>query len=126
MSRLDRVSALILKEVGNIIQTKVSDPRIGFASLTGVEISPDLKYAKIFVSVLGTKNEKIKSLKGLKSAAGFIQSLLNHRLQMRYVPEIRFFLDPSLERGDRILNILNQMQSKKDVPANKKRTKKSA
>jgi len=106
----ERVSELIKEEVSRIIREKVSDPRIGFLSVTGVDLSPDLKNAKIFISVLGGKQEKDKTFEGLKSATPFIRGQLGQALELRFVPEIHFVHDKSIERGSRVLAIMSKLE----------------
>jgi ribosome-binding factor A len=78
--------------------------------VTGVDISQDLKNAKVFVSVLGSKVEKDKTFEGLKSATPFIRGQLGHALEMRFVPEIEFVYDKSIERGSRVLAIMSKLE----------------
>ena len=114
MSRLERVAEQIKEEISGILAKKVNDPRIGFVSLTDVEISPDLKHAKVFVSIMGKDTaEQNRSLEGLKCAQRFIRGELGKVLKLRVVPEIRFVKDISLERGDRILQLLYQLRTEK-------------
>ncbi|MFA4858592.1 MAG: 30S ribosome-binding factor RbfA [Candidatus Margulisiibacteriota bacterium] len=110
MTRLDRVAEFIRAEISTILKKKVNDPRIGFVSFTGVIMSPDLKYAKIFVSVLGDETEKLKTLEGLNSAKSFIRGELGRVLELRLVPELNFVRDDSLEKGDRILDLLSKIK----------------
>lgn len=123
MSRQERVEELIRQEVCEILRAKVSDPRIGFVSVTGVEISPDLENASIYVSILGDEKQKAEALKGLYSATKFIRGELGRRIELRLVPKIRFFRDDSLERGSRVLGLINKLEHEKSLPGNKKRAK---
>ncbi|HTY13337.1 MAG TPA: 30S ribosome-binding factor RbfA [Candidatus Omnitrophota bacterium] len=109
MTRPERVGELIKEEISRIVRERVSDPRIGFMSVTNVEVSPDLKNAKIFVSVLGDKQEREKTFEGLRSATSFIRGQLGHVLKLRFVPEIIFVHDKSIERGSRVLAIMNKL-----------------
>jgi len=115
VSRIERVAELIKKEVSSILREKVSDPRIGFVSLTDVEILPDLKIAKIFFSVLGDEKAKKDSLAGLKSATSYIRCELGHVLKLKFVPEILFVYDKSLERGSRVLSLMNKVKDQKEL-----------
>ncbi len=110
MSRPERVAEQIKKEISMILRERVSDPRIGFVSLTSVDVSPDLKNAKIFVSVLGDENVRKETLEGLKSATPFIRGELGQALKLRFVPEINFIYDKSLERGSRVLSIMSRLE----------------
>jgi ribosome-binding factor A len=124
MTRQARVEELIRQEVCEILREKVSDPRIGFASVTGVEVSPDLENASIYVSILGDEKKKDQALHGLYSATSFIRGELGHRLELRLVPKIRFYRDDSLERGSRVLSLINKIEHETSLPRNKKRAKK--
>ncbi len=105
--RSDRVSEEILKEVSNILQKDMKDPRLGFVSVTRVEAARDLRHANVLISVLGSAEEKSKSLIALKRGTGFIRGLLGKRLRLRFAPELDFRLDDSIERGARIHKILS-------------------
>jgi ribosome-binding factor A len=94
----------------------MKDPRIGFASITGVELSHDLRYAKVFVSVMGSPEEQRENMRGLESANGFLRRELAQRLTIRHVPEISFRLDESIARGARVLDLLKQVEQESDVP----------
>jgi ribosome-binding factor A len=121
MSRADRVGELIKQEVSDIICRKISDPRIGFTSVTQVEIGADLMNATIHVSVLGSEKEKCDTIAGLSHASRFIRGELGDRLLLRDVPQIHFKLDESLEKGSRVFAIMNQLEKEK---GNKKGSKK--
>lgn len=108
--RQERLSALIRQEVSEILLRRVKDPRISsFLVITEVKMSKDLRYAHIYVSVYGSEEEKKQTMKGLESAKGFIRSELGKDLRIRFVPEIFFELDDSLEKGDRILRKLKEL-----------------
>ena len=124
MSRSERVEEIIREEVSAILREKVNDPRIGFVSITKVEISPDLKNASIFVSIFGEEPQKEEALQGLRSATGFIRKELGQMLELRSTPEIRFVRDDSLERGSRVLGIISKLKNEKRIPGNKRRPKK--
>lgn len=95
MARKDKVQEAIKEEVSAIMREDLSDPRIGFATITKVEVSADLKYAKIFVSVLAEKEQSEATFAALKNATGYVRKLLAERLRMRFVPEISFKEDAS-------------------------------
>ena len=120
MSRLERVEALIRTEISDILLAKVSDPRIGFVTITRVKVSPDFKNASIFVSLFADEDKKKEALQGLYSATGFIQHELGQMLEMRVTPKIQFVRDDSLARGSRVLGIMNQLHDEKDVRKHKK------
>ncbi len=109
MTRVERVAELIKEEISEILREDVSDPRIGFVSITRVDVSPDLENARVFVSILGNEQRKRESMNGLRSATGFIRGKLGHLLEMRMVPEIKFVRDDSLERGSRVLSIISRL-----------------
>jgi ribosome-binding factor A len=100
MDRTDRISEEMKKEVSAIIQNELKDPRLPkMISVTAAEVTRDLRYAKVFISVLGNEEDKKNAIAGLKSAAGFIRREIGQRLKLRYTPEILFELDNSIERG---------------------------
>ena len=104
--RVDRVGALVQQEMSRLIVERTRDPRIGFVTVTHVKMTPDLKSAVVFVSVLGDEKVKLSSIAGLEHARGFFQREIGESLKLRFTPRIQFELDRSLERGleiDRIL-----------------------
>lgn len=106
--RPNRVAEEIKRELVEIIRTEIKDPRVaGLVSVTGVEVSGDLSYAKIFISKYGSAKAREEALKGLEKASGFIRSELSKRLKLRYMPELIFALDDSLDYGAKIETILN-------------------
>jgi ribosome-binding factor A len=110
MSRKDKVQDAIQKEVSDIIQNELKDPRLGFITITGVEITADLRYAKVFYSVLGKEEDIKKSKEALDSASGFIRRLVAERVQLRFAPEIIFREDKSGEYSIRIEEVLNEIK----------------
>lgn len=110
MSRVDRVAERIKADVSDIIRKHIDDPRIGFITITNVSVSPDLEDARIFVSVLGTEEQKQETMKGLFSAQKVIRMRLGDKLQLRTVPEISFVLDESIEKASRIWNKMNEIK----------------
>ncbi len=107
--RPERIREFIKEQVGEIIQRDLKDPRIGFVSVTGVEVSADLRHAKVFVSVLGEEQAKVDTMAGLASAQGYVRGELGRRLQMRFSPEVLFRLDDSIERGVRVMSLIRQV-----------------
>lgn len=107
--RPERVREFIKEQVGEIIQQELKDPRIGFVSVTGVEVSADLRHAKVYVSVLGDAQAKADTMAGLQSAQGYVRGELGRRLQMRFSPEVLFRLDESIERGTRVMSLIRQV-----------------
>lgn len=109
-TRQRRVQELLVQEISDILRREMKDPRIGFVTLTDAEVSPDLRHARVFFSVLGGPEEREAASRALNRAAGFIRSEFARRARMRYVPEIRFEFDPSIERGARISRLLEQVR----------------
>jgi ribosome-binding factor A len=107
--RRDRLASEIVKETSKIILYELRDPRKGFVTVTRAKVSDDYRYAKIFVSIMGTPKEKKTVLGGLKHAQGFVQKELSRRIQMRSFPEIHFELDDSIEKAFKITNTLDQL-----------------
>ncbi|MCX7746892.1 MAG: 30S ribosome-binding factor RbfA [Clostridia bacterium] len=113
MDRIHRISEEMKKEVSSIIQNELKDPRLPkLISVVAVNVTKDLRYAKIHVSVLGNEEEKKNAIHGLKSAAGFIRREVGHRMQLRYTPEMQFELDTSIEHGVYITKLINDAVSK--------------
>lgn len=107
--RAERLAEVIRAEASEIIQRGLKDPGIGFASITDVVVSTDLRHAKIFVSVLGDEEAKRRTMAALERATGHVRSELGARLAVRFVPEILFRLDESIERGTRITSLLREV-----------------
>ncbi|XWK87342.1 MAG: 30S ribosome-binding factor RbfA [Phormidium sp.] len=109
--RVSRVGALIKREVSLMLLNDIKDDRVGagMVSVTDVDVSGDLQHAKIFVSIYGSEEAKAETMAGLKAATGYVRSELGQRVRLRRTPEVLFVEDRSLERGDRILSLLNQI-----------------
>jgi ribosome-binding factor A len=112
--RLRRVQNLLRSEISNVMQRKLKDPRVAMATITEVEADPDLRSARVFVSVLGTAEQQGASLAGLQSAAGFIRSELMKVLHLRPMPALDFRADDSLARGARTLDLLEQIRHEQE------------
>lgn len=112
--RVNRVAEQMKKELGDIIIQKVKDPRIGFVTVTDVEVTGDLQNAIVFISVLGNDEEKEATLKGLNKAKGFIRTEIGNRIRLRKVPEIDFEFDESIEYGNRIQTLLTQVNNENE------------
>ncbi len=104
--RANRVAEQMKKELGEILTMKLKDPRIGFVTVTDVEVTGDLQQATIYISVLGTEKEKQDTLLGLTKAKGFIRSEIGKRIRLRKTPELLFEFDEAYEYGNRIETIL--------------------
>ncbi|MGC8712915.1 MAG: 30S ribosome-binding factor RbfA [Leptodesmis sp.] len=115
--RVARVSELIKREVSQMLLTDIKDDRVGagMVSVTDVDVSGDLQHAKIFVSIYGTPEAKAETMAGLKAATGFVRSELGQRIRLRRTPEVVFLEDNSLERGDRILSLLNRLSQEREA-----------
>ena len=108
--RTDQVGAQVQQEIMEIIRRDLKDPRIGFVSITGVRMSPDLRTARVRVSVLGDDEEQRRTLAGLRSATGLIRRELGRRLEnLRFSPELRFEIDTSIEYSVRISKTLREI-----------------
>jgi ribosome-binding factor A len=108
--RQRRVSDLIQEEISELLQKKVSDPRLSFVTVTAVEVSADLRQAHIYVSSMGDEEARREMLAGLQHATGFLRHELGARVALRYVPSLTFHLDDSLERSQRIMQLLDQLE----------------
>jgi ribosome-binding factor A len=95
-------------EIAEIMQRDLKDPRVGLATCTRVQVSGDLKVAKIYVSVLGTPEEQKRAMAALDGASGFVRRLLGQRLALRVSPELRFTFDPSVEYGIRLEKLIEE------------------
>jgi ribosome-binding factor A len=107
--RTQQVGELLREEVDDIIRREVKDPRIGFFSVTRVDVPPDLRTARVFVSVLGSDEERTATLAALRSAAGFIRHHLKPRLRMRQIPDLEFRDDRSMEHAEQIGHVLREI-----------------
>ena len=116
--RQDRVGALIQRELSEIIQRSVKDPRVAFCTVTQAEMSPDLKYVDVKVSVIGDEAQKDETLAGLKSAAGFLRREIGNRLTLRYSPELRFTIDESADYLFKIDGLLKSITSEDETSEN--------
>ena len=116
--RQDRVGALIQRELSEIIQRSVKDPRVAFCTVTQADVSPDLKYVDVKVSVIGDEAQKDKTLAGLKSAAGFLRREIGNRLTLRYSPELRFAIDESADYLFKIDDLLMSVTSEDEASEN--------
>ena len=105
-----RVGDLILREIAFLLLEKVKDPRVQGVTLTGIHLSDDLKRAKIFYSVVGDQQQIEKARAGLNSAKGFIKREIGIRMELRYVPEISFAHDPSLEGGSHMERVFEKIR----------------
>jgi len=110
MSRQDKVSKTLLREISSIIHDEVKDHRLGFITITDLELTQDLRCAKVYFSVLGSQQEQRQSILALEHAKGFIRRLVAQRIKLRFVPEIIFKIDKSIEYGFRIEEQLQKIK----------------
>ena len=108
-----RVNSEVQKELSNLILREIKDPRIStMTTIVGVEVSPDLKNAKVYVSVLGDEEQKQETYKGLKSAASFLRTQLAKNINLRNTPELEFIMDQSIEYGVNMSKLIDDLNSK--------------
>ncbi|CEJ44321.1 30S ribosome-binding factor RbfA [Umezakia ovalisporum] len=110
--RVSRVAELIKREVSQMLLHGIKDDRVGtgMVSVTDVDVSGDLQHAKVYVSIYGTESAKSETMAGLRSATGFIRSELGSRVRLRRTPEVIFIEDKSIERGTKVLSLLNKLE----------------
>jgi len=108
--RQRRVNGLLREGLSELLRRKVKDPRLEGLTVVTVETSPDLKHAHVYVSSLGSQEERQEALRGLERAGSFLRRELGARLSLRYIPEMLFHLDDSLERGQRIADLLQRLE----------------
>jgi ribosome-binding factor A len=113
--RVSRVAELIKREVSQMLVNGIKDDRVGMGmvSVTDVDVSGDLQHAKIFVSIYGTEEAKAETMAGLRSATGYVRSELGARVRLRRTPEVIFIEDNSIERGTKVLTLLNQLRQER-------------
>jgi ribosome-binding factor A len=108
--RTDRVGALLKAALSEMILRGVKDPRVGMVTVTGVDLSADLKHAHVFVSIVGDAAARARSLAGLTSARAYLQAQAGKRLGLRFTPELRFAIDPSFDAADRVEHLLREIR----------------
>lgn len=109
--RTERVDELLRQEIGWIIARDVADPRIGFATITSVETTPDLRHAKVWVSVIGQPTEREATVAALRRAMPFVRHELGTRLRIKRIPDLHVHLDDTSERGTRVLQLLSELEA---------------
>ena len=120
--RIERINSQLRSEISKMILTDIKDPRIsGVVSITRVETTGDMSYAKVFVSVYGSDTDKRNTLKAMSSARGFIQNELLHRLAIRRPPSLSFRLDETIEQGNEILELLDSLDIPPEEPTEETR-----
>jgi ribosome-binding factor A len=108
--RTQRIDELLRQEIGEILGREVADPRIGFVTVTQVETAPDLRHARVWVSVIGDEAQRKETLAALDRAMGFVRRELGTRLRLRRIPEFHVRLDDTAERGTRVLHLLHELE----------------
>ena len=108
--RADRVGDLIQRAISDILRRQIKDPRIGFCTIMRVNVSNDLRHAKVYASIMGTESQQKSTLAGLKSATGFIRREVGRRIVLRHTPEIVFVLDRSVDHSIRIAQLIEEGQ----------------
>jgi ribosome-binding factor A len=108
--RSSRVGDQILKGIADLLLRKVRDPRVKGVTLTGIDLSDDLRYARVYFSLIGGEDKVRQARSGLDSATGYIKRQIGKQVRLRYIPDITFEHDPTLEKGDRIEKILKQIK----------------
>lgn len=109
--RSERISTIVKEAIADALASEVNDPRVGFVTVTSVDVTRDLSLARVRISVMGDDEEKQRALEGINSARGFIRSILARTLELRTVPELRFEIDSGLEHAARVDQILSSLRS---------------
>src|SRR5437868_4292788 len=117
-----QVADAVQQHMSYLLQRELKDPRIGFTTVTAVEMSPDLRHARIYISVMGTPEEQKATMDALASAKGFIRRELAARLDLRFAPDVQFKLDTSAEYSDRISRLLNDLKNEEKGSATQEET----
>lgn len=113
-SRTQRMGGQIQRELALIVQQEIRDPRVGFVTISAVELSRDLSHAKVFITVMDPAQDVAETLKVLNKASGFLRKLLGQRMVMRSLPELRFTYDKSLDEGSRIDALLHRVAAERE------------
>jgi ribosome-binding factor A len=112
--RPERVQEALRQEVSSIVHDELKDPRLGFITITRVALTKDLRYARIYFSVLGTESQKKRALYGLRSAKGFIKNLISERIKLKFMPEIEFKIDDSLDHAKHVLDLIEHLKKERE------------
>ena len=111
MARVDKLDSMLLREISTIILQDINDPKLGFPTVTEVDVAPDLNTAKVYVSFLGKNYKKRDGIEALTKAKGYIKSQLAKRLKLRKIPDLRFIVDDTLDKADRIEKIIEKNEN---------------
>src|SRR3954451_21444080 len=109
--RTERIDELLRQEITSLLTKEIADPRIGFATVTDVETAPDLRHARVWVSVIGQPADRIATVRALEHAMPFVRRELGKRLRLRRIPEFSVRLDESIERGSRVMQLINDLEA---------------
>ncbi len=112
--RIDKVESLIKEEISLIFLYKLQDPALGFITITNVKLSPDLRIAKVYISVLD-KEKRAEVLKKVEGTKGFIRSELASRIKIKFIPDLKFFIDDTLDYVEKIEGLIKKIHSQSDV-----------
>jgi ribosome-binding factor A len=112
--RANRVGDLILREIAELLMSRVKDPRVKKTTVTGIFVSKDLRYARVYYSVIGDEQQIMETQKGLDSATGFIKREIGLRMDLKYVPDIVFKHDPSLAVGDHMEKLFQKLRAEEE------------
>lgn len=113
--RTDRINGLLRQEISRLLSRELNDPRLsGVVSITRVETSSDLRVSRVYVSVLGGSDDKDSVLKGISSAGGFIRREMRDRLSLKYIPDLRFTLDESMEEAQHVQRLMDRLSTTED------------
>lgn len=115
-SRTLRIADQIQRELADLLQHEIKDPRVGQITLTAVEVTRDYSHAKVFYTTLSSKEENFLVEKGLEHAKGFLRSNLSHRMKLRIVPQLHFIYDESVERGVRLSKLIDEAIAQEQIP----------
>jgi len=113
-TRQRKIEEVLKVEVSDILRREFKDPRLGFLTITDAEISPDLRHAKVFVSVMGTDEERVANMAILKKAQHFVRQEFGKRVKMKVLPDIEFKLDTSVDQGVRIFELLEKIKHEEE------------
>ena len=113
-TRQEKLRALLIEEISDIIRRELKDPRLGFLTVIDAQITADLRHARVFISIMGSKEEQAINLAVLRRSAHFVRQSFGKRVKMKVLPDIEFVLDESVERGVRMFELLQQIKSDDD------------
>lgn len=117
--RTDRLGEMFREEISKLLIQGLKDPRVGMATISRVEVTEDLSYAKVYTSVLGDAKDRTDSLIGLNRSAGYIRGVLFKSMKIRHMPQLQFVLDDGLDNSLRVQQILHELREKGDLPETK-------